>query len=104
KREPCRGGNNSSRFTAFSSHTVRQFAALALLDQLVNLLGRQVLVVVKPDLHHRRGAAGAEALDLGERELPVFGRLARLDAQASRAVLGDFVRAEDLARERLANL
>src|SRR5204862_3234024 len=61
-------------------------------------------VVVEPDLQHRRGAAGAEALDLGERELPVFGRLARLDAQASRAVLGDFVRAEELARERLANL
>src|SRR5947209_5626111 len=84
-------GDFYSRFTIYHlrffnlSDAVRHLAAPALLDQLVNLLGRQVLVVVEADLHHRRGAAGAEALDLGERELSVTGRLARLDAEPPRA-------------------
>src|ERR1044071_10201334 len=92
-------------FTIYSlTNSVRQLAAPALVDNLVDLLVGQVLVVVEADLHHRRGAAGAEALDQRDRELPVRRRLAGLDAEAAAHALGHLRLAHDLARERLADL
>src|SRR5215203_1724078 len=94
-----------SPFTGYSlTNAVRQLAPATLVDDLVNLLVGQVLVVVEADLHHRRRAAGAEALDFGERELTVLGRLSGLDAESLHALRRDAPRAHDLAREGLADL
>src|SRR3712207_2790217 len=83
---------------------VRKLAPLAPVDDLADLLVGQVLVVVEADLHHRRGAAGAEALDLGEREHAVLGRLPRLDAEPLGALRREPAGAHDFAREGLADL
>src|SRR5205085_11603062 len=78
--------------------------ALTGIEHRVHFFGRQVLVKVETDLHHRRSAARAEAFDFGERELAVRRRLARLDAEALRALFSHTPRAHDLARERAADL
>src|ERR1044072_2357913 len=85
-------------------HAVRQLAALALVDDFVNLLGRQVLVVVEADLHHRRGAARAETFDQRDGALLTRRRLSGLDAKAAARRLGDLRLPHDFARERVANL
>ena len=51
-------------------------AGLDVVEQLVEVLGAQVLVVQLVDLHHRRVAAGAQALDLQPAEHPVVAHLA----------------------------
>jgi hypothetical protein len=42
-----------------------------IVEQLVEILFRQIFVIVVVDLHHRRIAAGAEALDFEPRERAV---------------------------------
>src|SRR6478672_12013868 len=71
-------------------------------DRAHALLG-QILVIVVVDLDHRRVGAGAETFDLGQREQPVVGRLALLQA-AALAGGEDIVRSGQHARRRAADL
>src|SRR5689334_13334664 len=71
---------------------------------LIDLLGRQILVIVEVDLKHRRGTARAETLNLGQRKTPVSGRFTDLDAEFLRTVFGDLSGAANLARECSADL
>ncbi len=51
------------------------------LQQRDRRLGRQILIVIVIDLHHRRIDTGAQTLDLHEREQPVLGRLSGVDVE-----------------------
>src|SRR5215213_11400369 len=80
-------------------YALRQF-----IQCLIDLFRRQVLVIVEVDLKHRRCAARAETFDFTQRETPVSRSLADFDPELLRTMFGDFPRAHDLARERLADL
>src|SRR5438045_9112236 len=54
--------------------------SLQLLQQRVHLRNVHILVVIVIHLHHRGGAAGAEAFDLDDGVPPVLGGPARRDA------------------------
>ena len=71
----------------------------ALLDELVDRLRRQVLVVALVDLHHRRGAAGGQALGGAQSDAPVFGGLAYVNTEAFLAVLDQVFGAAESARQ-----
>src|SRR6185369_16545967 len=73
-------------------------------EEAVRLLRREVLVVVVVHLEHRRRAARAEALDAHERELPVGGRLAAMDAELPLEMPHQLVGAPEHARQRRAHL
>src|ERR1700682_3422 len=47
------------------------FSGREIVEKLLEILRRQILVIVVVDLRHRRVDAGAEALDLPPREHPV---------------------------------
>src|SRR2546426_6174157 len=57
----------------FSSRLLRFFHQLV--DQPYHALRSEVLVVIRVDLCHWRGPAGAQALDLTERKFPIRGCL-----------------------------
>lgn len=63
------------------------------LQQLHSRLGRQVLVVVVIDLHHRSVDTGAQALDLEQAEDLVLGHVATVDPEEFLARLHDLVAA-----------
>src|SRR5262245_51599935 len=73
-------------------------------EHRVGLLAGQVFDVGVVDLHHRRGAAGGEALDLGEGEAAIGRRLADADAELVLEVRDDLLGAEQRAREVRAHL
>src|SRR3546814_1323650 len=73
-------------------------------DWSSDVCSSDLLVVEVVDLRHRRVGAGAEALDLDDREQPVGGHLAQADAELLLAGLGDAVRAAQPAGRGAANL
>jgi hypothetical protein len=66
-------------------------------------LGRQVLVIRLVDLHHRRRAAGGQALGGAQRDLAVLRGFAHVHAEALLAVLDQIFGAAQGARQRVAN-
>jgi hypothetical protein len=68
------------------------------LEQVDGGFRGQVLVVVVVDLHHGRVGAGAQALDFGEGEEAVGGRLAVVDSQVRGDGVHDGVGVAQLAR------
>src|SRR5262249_32301133 len=74
------------------------------LDQVERALAVEVLVVVVVPLHHRRGAARCQTLDLVERELAVGRGAAEPDAEALLDRLHDVVGAPQHARHVGADL
>src|SRR3954469_19168212 len=65
------------------------FVLAVLFDHRVHFFGREVLVEVVVDLHRRRPAAGADALDFFQREQAIRRRLLVANAQGLLAVLED---------------
>src|SRR5260370_38921376 len=74
-----------------------------IVEQLAEILGRQVLVIVIADLDHGGVAAGAEAFDLDPGEFAV-GRHGSLRPDALFADRLELDRAADMARHRTAEL
>ena len=66
-------------------------------ENLIHLLGSQILVIIKANLKHWRGAARTQALNQGNGKLAVRRCLAGLDAQLTANVFGDPGLAHDLA-------
>src|SRR3989304_6052030 len=108
---PCCRYVASRRYRSLAKCVVRTVSMAAcvsssreLVEDPVDRLDRQVLVVLVVDLHHRRRAAGAQALHLRQGELPVRGRLPGPDAELLRYVLDQMLRPEEGARDVPADL
>src|SRR5579875_1049339 len=92
--------NHPPRSSLVSSSTASSSASLQCIQDLVDLVGRQVLVVIPVHRHHRRAAARREALFfLLEEDASVGGALAQLDAQLLLAMSDDPVGAVQPARD-----
>src|SRR6185312_2062983 len=75
-------------------HSLRRSALLQRIEHLIDLLGRQMLVVDMIDHHHGRTGAGGQALFLTlEENASVGGALARTDAEFLLHVGGDVLAA-----------
>ena len=72
--------------------------------ELPHLPGREPLVPVVVDHHHRRAIARAEAFDLDERERAGRIGLARLDPELGAQLLGHPFGAKERARQRTADV
>src|SRR5258706_14734834 len=79
----------------------RTLAARAdVIDELRTLLGRQPFVPVVVDHDDRRAVAGAETLDLHERESAAWIGFARFDPELRAQLLGHTFSAKKRARQR----
>src|SRR5688500_14964902 len=74
-----------------------------LVENLVNLLGRQRFVVGLVDLHHWCGTTRGQALRRAQRDLTVRRRLPDADTEALLAMLENLVAASQRTRERAAD-
>src|SRR4051812_24662439 len=91
--------------TTFSAISVPLRPRAQVVEQRVDLLVREVLVeLLAVDLEHWRRSARPEALDLGDREETVLGRVAARDTETALDVTDDVVGAHDHARRRAADL
>ena len=73
-------------------------------QNLIHFIDGQILMIIKPDLHHRCCAATPETFDHSDGKFAVIGRSAGVDAEFAANMIGDLRLAHDLARQRLAYL
>src|SRR3954449_5914979 len=82
----------------------RRSAVAQGVEQRLGLRAVEVLVIIVVDLQDRRVDAGAEALDLDQREQPIRGRFADADPELAFAGGDNLLRTAQPARRRRADL